>query len=86
MLSAQRVCAVSQIEGKGESQHLPLMVAKPEGLAELVFLDELIDEGDGRYAFHWVDATGDRTTTFLPSRWDRKLLLLPINGRLHLKG
>ena len=34
------------IEGKGESQHFALMVAKPEGLAQLVFLDQLIDEGD----------------------------------------
>ena len=35
------------IEGKGESQHFALMVAKPEGLAQLVSLDQLIDEGYG---------------------------------------
>ena len=29
-------------EGKGESQHFALMVTEPEGLAELVFLDELV--------------------------------------------
>jgi hypothetical protein len=32
------------IEVNGESQHFALMVAKPEGLARLVFLDQLIDE------------------------------------------
>ena len=40
------------IEGKGESQHFALMVAKPEGLAQLVFLDQLIDEGDRRNGVH----------------------------------
>ena len=34
------------IEVKGESQHFALMVAEPEGLAQLVFLDQLIDEGE----------------------------------------
>jgi hypothetical protein len=28
------------------------MVAKPEGLAQLVFLDQLIDEGYRAYVFH----------------------------------
>src|ERR1700752_4472397 len=40
------------IEGKGESQHFALMVAKSEGLAQLVFLDEFIDEVNRAYAFH----------------------------------
>jgi len=34
-----------------DSQDFPLMVGQCEGLAELVFLDELIDEGDRAYAF-----------------------------------
>jgi hypothetical protein len=41
------------IEGKGESQHFALMVAKPEGLAQLVcFLDEFINEVNRADAFH----------------------------------
>jgi hypothetical protein len=34
------------------------MVAKPEGLAQLVFLDQLIDEVNRPYAFHGLMPLG----------------------------
>jgi len=74
------------IEGKIRVSHFPLMVDEAEGLAQLVFLNQAVNERDRAYAFHEADATRASKTTSVPSRWDRKLLLLPINGRLHLKG
>ena len=44
------------IEGKGESQHFALMVAKPERLAQLVFLDQLVDEVNRADAFYHCEA------------------------------
>ena len=50
--------AAALIEGKGESQHFALMVAKPERLAQLVFLDQLIDEVNRADAFHGLMPLG----------------------------
>ena len=33
------------IEGEGEAQDFPLVIAEPERLAKLVFLNQLVDEG-----------------------------------------
>jgi hypothetical protein len=40
------------IEVKGEPQHFALMIAKPEGLAQLVFLDQLVYESYRRNGVH----------------------------------